>query len=326
VLTVFNHALLLLAALTHPPVPVLLALAVPLAFTLAITTLTVLHDAGHRQFSRREWPNVVAVQIAAPFGLWVSHWALKHRVHHRLSQVYPLDESTRSSSLVRLHPAAPLRPIHRWQHLYTWVLYSLAWLGELKSQLTYLRTGVVTGQEERWSTRRRIGSFAVEKTLCLLLLLPYALVLGVPSLAILMVTAMSVGSVFTALVLVVGHINVGLEPTSVAPSGREWAAHLIRTTASFSTGSRIARWVTGGMTHHLAHHLRPVAPRSEFPALHATKVAEVVAAAGLPLVEYPSFASAVCGHFYRLRDLGRPEPELASSATPFVMGQSAPAA
>jgi linoleoyl-CoA desaturase len=294
--------------------PVLVALAVPLALTLTVTTLTVLHDAGHRQFSRHEWPNVLAVQTAAPFGLWAGHWALKHRVHHRLSQVYGVDESTRSSSLVRLHPAAPLRPIHRWQHLYTWFLYSLAWLGEIKSQLTYLRTGVVTGQEGRWSPRKRIGSFAAEKALTVLILLPYAWLLGVPALAVLMVTAMTVGSVLTALVLVVGHVNVGLEPTAVAPSPAEWAAHLVKTTASFSTGSRPARWLTGGMTHHLAHHIRPVAPRSELPVLHATKVAELVAASGLPQVEYPTFASAVHGHCVRLRELGQPRSDIAPTA------------
>jgi linoleoyl-CoA desaturase len=309
VLTLLNHGLLVAVAIVQPSRPRLLLFALPLAVTLSITTLTVLHDAGHRMFSRREWPNVLAVQTAAPFGLWAAHWALKHRVHHRLSQVYPVDESTRSSSLVRLHPAAPLRPCHRWQHLYTWALYSLAWLGELKSQLTYLKTGIVTGNDEPWSTRKRVASFLAEKAIFLAILAPYGYVIGVPDLVLLLVVTMTIGSVFTALVLVVGHINIGLEPTAEAPSGREWAAHLVRTTASFSTDSNVMRWLTGGMTLHLAHHLRPVAPRRELPILHATKVAQIVAASGEPLVEYPSFSSAVVGHYRRLRDLGTPLPE-----------------
>jgi linoleoyl-CoA desaturase len=330
VLAALNHALLLTAALTRPSWPVLLLLAVPLGFTLAITTLTVLHDAGHKQFARREWPNVFAVQSAAPFGLWVAHWALKHRVHHRLSQVYPVDESTRSSSLVRLHPAAPLRPCHRWQHFYTWGMYSLAWLGEIKSQVTYLRTGVVTGNDDPWSTRKRIASFGAEKALCLALLFPYGYLLGVGGLALLLVTAMTIGSVFTALVLVVGHINVGLEPTDVAPSGREWAAHLVKTTASFSIGSRTVRWLTGGMTLHLAHHLRPTAPRRDLLALHEGKVADLVASTGLPMVVYPSFTSAIAGHYRRLRDLGQPAASVAtmsgSAADPASTTRSVPAA
>jgi hypothetical protein len=60
------------------------------------------------------------------------------------------------------------------------------------------------------------------------------------------------------------------------------------------------------MTHHLAHHLRPTAQRSELPRLEATVVAAVVAASGLPEVVYPSFLSAVRHHYVRLRELGRP--------------------
>jgi linoleoyl-CoA desaturase len=291
------------------PRPLLLvALAVPLGLTLAIATLTVLHDAGHRQFARRDWPNILAVQTAAPFGLWAGHWGLKHRVHHKLSQVYPVDEATRSASFIRLHPEAPLRPVHRYQHLYTWFFYSLAWIGELKSQLTYLSTGVVTGLDSVPPFRRRLASFLGEKALALLILLPYALALGVGHLALVMLPAMFVGSVFTALVLVVGHINVGLEPEPGTPvGGRAWAAHLVRTTASFSLHNRATRWLTGGMTHHLAHHLRPTALRSELPRLQVTTVADVVATSGLPEVVYPSFTSAVHHHYLRLRELGQPE-------------------
>ncbi|MDQ1636026.1 MAG: linoleoyl-CoA desaturase [Frankiaceae bacterium] len=320
-----NHALLIAVALLHPGFVLLMAFAVPLALTLAITTLTVLHDAGHRQFARREWPNILAVQTAAPFGLWAGHWGLKHRVHHRLSQVYPVDEATRSSSFVRLHPEAPVRPMHRYQHLYTWFFYGLAWVGELKSQLTYLRNGRVTGLDEIRPARRRLASFVVEKAMALLVLLPYALALGFGSLGLLLLATLIIGSVMTALVLVVGHINVGLEPLPGAPeNGRAWAAHLVRTTASFSLYNPVTRWLTGGMTHHLAHHLRPTALRSELPVLQATTVADVVASSGLPEVVYPSFASAVRHHYLRLWELGHPNSELSVNSDEPLSASSRP--
>ena len=146
VITTVTHGLLLLAALTQPSGPNLLALSVPLGVILATGTLTVLHDAGHQRLShRRGWLNAFAVQTAMPVALWVGHWTLKHRVHHRATAVYPVDDATHASSLVRLHPAVPLRPIHRYQHLYVWPLYGLAWAGELRSQLTDLWTGAVDG-------------------------------------------------------------------------------------------------------------------------------------------------------------------------------------
>lgn len=306
-LALLNHGMLLLIALAHPSWPWLAAAAVPLGLGLATATLTVLHDAGHRRLSRRLWVNVVAVQTAAPIGLWVEHWTLKHRVHHRVTSVYPLDDATRSSGLVRLHPSAPHRRVHRFQHVYAWALYGLAWAGELRSQLAYVRAGALAGIDAP-DRRQRARSFAVEKTVCAAVLVPYAVLLGPARLAVLLVIAMTVGSSVAAVVLVVGHVNTGLAPTSEAPEGRAaWAAHLVRTSASFSTDSRAMLWVTGGMTHHLAHHLRASAARAELPALHKTTVAEAVAAAGTPLVEYPSLRAAVQGHWRVLRELGRPD-------------------
>jgi linoleoyl-CoA desaturase len=306
VIALLNHGQLLVVALLRPAWPWLLLAALPLGLTFAIGTLTILHDAGHRRFARKEWPNVFAVQTSVPLGLWVGHWTLKHRVHHRASQVFPVDEATRSN-LVRMHPAVPLRPFHRYQHIYAWFLYGLAWIGELKSQLTYLGNGYIAGTETP-SRAERARSFLVEKVFWALMLLPYALLMGIGSLAVYLVTAMSFGSVLAAVVLVVGHINEGLEPPTEVPSQREWSRHLVRTTASFNTGSLPVRWLTGGMTHHLAHHLRPVAPRYELPVLHDTVVQNVVVSSGLPLVEYPTLTSATISHGRRLRELGRPDP------------------
>ncbi|MCW2779291.1 MAG: linoleoyl-CoA desaturase [Frankiales bacterium] len=303
---VANHAVLLVAAVLQPGYPLTVLLGVVLGVGLATGTLTVLHDAGHRMFARSAWPNVLAVQTTVPAGLWVGQWTLKHRVHHKLSQVYPVDESTRSSRFLRLHREAPLLPVHRHQHVYAWFLYGLAWVGEIKSQLTYLVTGVVTGTTTP-SAARRTGSFLVEKALWVLVLAPYAARAGVGHVVVMLVVAMTVGSLIAAVVLTVGHINLGLvaEP---GPPGREWAAHLVRTTASFSTRGRLARWGTGGMTHHLAHHLRPAALRSQLPVLHDTVVQQVVADSGVPLSEYPTLASAVRAHYRRLQELGAPAP------------------
>lgn len=303
-MTALLHLQLLMVAVLGVTGGWLLLAALPLGLTLATATLTVLHDAGHRRFSRRPWPNVLAVQSAAPVGLWTAHWTLKHLVHHRVTQVYPLDEATRSSGLIRLHPAARWRPVHRWQHLYAWGLYSLAWAGELRSQRTYLRTGAVAGTQTP-GTRQRAGSFLVEKALCAAVLLPYAVAMGIVRLGVLLLAAMTVASLAAATVLVVGHINLGIDPPQVTQTGQQWPRHQVLTSASFSTGNAAVRWLTGGMTHHLAH-LRPVAARSELPALHSTVVQDVAAQFSTPVREFATFRAAVRGHCARLRELGRP--------------------
>lgn len=304
-LAAFNHTFLLVIAFTHPADVWLLPASLMLGAGLATATLTVLHDAGHQRFSRAAWPNIFAVHSAAPVGLWVSHWTLKHRVHHRVAQVYPLDDATRASGLVRLHPAAPKWPIHRWQHWYAWLLYGLAWAGELRSQLTYLRSGRVDGTTTPHIARRLV-SFVAEKALCLLALAPYIWLLGPGRLTVLLLGSMTVASVLAAVATVVGHINLGLDPPATAPAGADWPAHLVRTTASFSTESRAVRWLTGGLTHHLAHHLRPAAPRSDLPQLHRTVITDIAHRAGLEPVAYPAIIAAIRGHTEQLRELGRP--------------------
>lgn len=317
VIAVVTHATLLFVVLANPHGFAIVLAAVPVSLAFSVGTLTVLHDAGHRMFSPRPWVNAVAVQIAAPGGLWSGHWALKHRVHHKFSQIYPYDESTHSSSALRFHQAAPVTAPLRYQHLYAWPLYCLAWVGEFRSQFNFLRTGKINGLDPS-PLRARALSFFGEKLLCAVVLSGYALALGVGRLLVLLVIMETFTSILVALALVVGHINRGLvasEDPEVA-----WAENLMLSTASFSTGSTLARWLSGGMSHHLAHHLRPVAVRSELPELHRTVVQQVAARTGLPVVEFSTFRAAVRGHRQRLQELSRSVP--ADAATPVHAGQA----
>jgi linoleoyl-CoA desaturase len=259
----------------------------------------------------------VAVQLAAPGGLWSGHWALKHRVHHKLSQIYPYDESTHSSSALRLHPSAPVTAPLRYQHHYAWGLYCLGWVGEFRSQLRFLRTGEISGLDPT-PLLVRVRSFIAEKVLCAVVLSGYALALGVGRFLVLLVFAETFTSVLAALVLVVGHINRGLVASEDPEIG--WAENLVLSTASFSTGSTLVRWLSGGLSHHLAHHLRPVAVRSELPELHRTLVQQVAIRTDLRVVEFSTFRSAVLGHRQRLRELSRSAPVVAPLAERALAG------
>lgn len=307
ILVVVIHGMLLAVALAQPPLGWLLLISIPLGLALATAVLTIEHDAGHRRFSKKLWPNIFATQTAAPVGLWVVHWTKKHQVHHKVTQVYPLDDATRASGMVRLHPCAPYWRVHRFQHYYAWLLYGLAWAGELRSQINYVKNGELAGVTPP-PRSERLKSFLLEKLLCGLVLLPYAILMGVLPLALLLVAAMTVASMFAAVVLSVGHISEGLTPGDVAPQGRrEWEANLVRTSASFNTKSHAVHWITGGLTHHLAHHLRAGVSREDLKTVHHNEVMEAADAAGLEQIEYATLTSAVIAHRNQLRALGRPD-------------------
>jgi linoleoyl-CoA desaturase len=295
------HAQLIALALVREGAVLLAGQIVLLGATLASALLSVVHDAGHCEFSTRRWVNVLAAQVAVPIGMWIGQYRVKHRVHHNQANVYGLDESTTPHPLLRVHPQSTCRPWHRFQHIYAPVLYALAWVGELKSQVRYLRTGIVGG--ETVGTRRtRATSYLAEKSLTVTILMPYVLLVGPTRFAAVGSAVLAVTSLLAGLVLLAGHFNVGLidEPDAA------FISRAFTTTAAFSTTSPWLRRLTGGLTHHHVHHLRPHAPRSTFTTLHAELIVPMATERQLPLIEFPTVTALIAGHFTRLRELGVP--------------------
>lgn len=297
--TVAVHAQLLGLAVLRPGPVIVVVQAVLLGATLASALLSVVHDAGHSEFSRRPWVNVVAAQVAVPIGLWVGQYRVKHRVHHSQSSVYAVDESTTPHPLLRVHPQARHRTWHRYQHLYAPLLYAIAWIGDLRSQVRFLHTGVA-GTTSSGTFRTRARSYLTEKALAAAVLTPYLFLAGPVRFLIVGLCVVTVASELAALVLISGHVNVGLVDAPEA----SFVGRAFNSTAAFSTTSVWMRRLTGGLTHHHVHHLRPHVPRSAFATLHADLVRAIAAEHDLPLVEFPTFGAAVAGHFRMLRQLG----------------------
>jgi linoleoyl-CoA desaturase len=297
------HGLLLTVAVVDLPVVAHAVLSVVLGLLLAIGAVTVLHDAGHRRFSRRYVPNMLATQLAVPIGLWVFQWTIKHETHHRLPASYPDDEFTTANGLLRIHPAAPARWFHRYQHLYAWPLYALVWVGDLMSQLAFLATGRAPGSARRTSVNTRVRSFVIEKLVAAAVLTPY-LALGGTRVVLVLGVAALIGGFCITTVLIVGHVNVGLTYGAPGDGRYAWRRYVVATTASFSTHNGPAAWMTGGLTHHLVHHLRPGLSRRELRDSYGALKVELEQKLGVAVVEFPSIASAVSGHYRALRNLG----------------------
>jgi linoleoyl-CoA desaturase len=188
---------------------------------------------------------------------------------------------------------------HRFQHLYAPALYAAAWLGDTRSQIRFLRTGAV-GTGHVGTVRSRASSYVAEKALVAAIALPYVLVTGPVRSLVLSAGVVASASLFAALVLMAGHVNVGL----VDDPDATFVSRAFGTTAAFATTSPWMRRLTGGLTHHHVHHLRPHLPRSTFRERHLDLVVPTALAQQLPLVEFPTLRAAVAGHFRELRRLG----------------------
>lgn len=127
-----------------------------------------------------------------------------------------------------------------------------------------------------------------------------------------MLLLLGVATVFAGLVVgcvvALGHINVGLQYAWAGSTERDWTAYVTATTASFSTGSRFMPWLTGGLTHHLAHHLRPLATRRELRNLHSRMAEGGEHRPATGIVEFETLRAALRGHGRALKRLGMPAP------------------
>jgi len=84
---------------------------------------------------------------------------------------------------------------------------------------------------------------------------------------------------------------------------KSWAYHVCLTTKNLKCGHPLFDWLTGGLNHHLAHHLLPSVPKE-----HLSKVMHIVEDTckefNYPFYTYSSFISYWQDHYTFLRDLG----------------------
>ena len=87
---------------------------------------------GHRGHARRQprfvpchaWLNHVAGYSLDALGGSSWLWRFKHNtLHHGNPNVEGVDSDISQAPFARLAPMQPLRPWHRWQHVYLWFLY-----------------------------------------------------------------------------------------------------------------------------------------------------------------------------------------------------------
>jgi linoleoyl-CoA desaturase len=84
-----------------------------------------------------------------------------------------------------------------------------------------------------------------------------------------------------------------------------WAMHQMIVTKDFSTNSKLANFLYGGFTHHVAHHLFPGVGHTYYP--YITPIIKRYAREyNLPYTSYP-FYHAVRSHFRMLKSKGTKE-------------------
>ena len=284
--------------------------AISLSFAVAALSFNVPHDGSHGSYSR--WP-ILNRATAFSFDLcgassYVWHW--KHNVmHHTFTNIAGSDADIELGALGRLSTAQPLRALHRFQHLYLWVLYGLIMF---KWQVY---------DDFHDLIRARIGDHPIPRPRGTELVLFVAGKLaflavwfGIPLLhhsfgVVLAIYAFTMFALGLEISIVFQLAHTVEEAAFALPAGsgdrvaNEWAVHQVETTVDYAHSNRALSWFVGGLNFQIEHHLFPKISHVHYSAL-APIVEQVCRENGVRYDMHPTFRAALAAHYRWLRKLG----------------------
>ncbi|HET6569508.1 MAG TPA: acyl-CoA desaturase [Rhodothermales bacterium] len=296
----------------------MLALAVLMGIGLAGIGFSVAHDALHGAYSSNPHVNRLLGLTFDLMGANGYMWKITHNViHHTYTNIPGLDEDLTVSPLIRLSPAAPLKPIHRYQHLFAFVAYSFAtlnWLFAKDFKCFMMRD--IGPYKDKVHPRAEVAMLIGTK------LFVYAYSIVIP-LLVLEITWWQFLIGFIAMHLTAGlilgvifqlaHVVEGTEfpaPEDDGTMEHVWLVHEMITTSDFAQENRWLSWYIGGLNFQIEHHLFPQVCSIHYPAIGRI-VREVAQKHGVPYNNQPTLRAAIRSHVAMLKQLGRPAPAFA---------------
>lgn len=283
-----------------------LLMVLPVAFAMLCIVLSVMHDGSHGSFSNSKVLNTMANYSLAFAGGSPVLWHQLHvRAHHDHTNVIGHDQDFESGGLIRLHPAQPKHPAHRFQRFYAWFLYgghSLRWIlvDDIKDYITH-RWPLSKAQRKTLLIEIILG-----KTwhLTSYLVIPW-LVTGSWQLALTFyVIHWVLLSVALILIFAMAHLTEVQEMPATKEKGKQdWALHQIATTVDFATKNRILSWIVGGLNFQIEHHIFPKISHTRYHLIQPV-IKEYCREHGVRYFEYPTFRAVLAGHYRHLKMLG----------------------
>jgi len=289
----------------------MLALCFVMGLGMAGVGFAVSHDALHGAYSANPKVNRIIGMSFDLMGASGYMWRITHNViHHTYTNIHGVDEDLEVSPLVRLSSGAEHRPIHRYQHLYAWFLYSLStlfwvWVKDYK----YFLAQDIGPYKNKKHPSGEIALLAASKvvhygwTIVIPLLVVnvawWQFLIGY--LAMHLTAGLILGVVFQLAHVVEGPAQVNLKPDGSVEAA--WMVHQFATTANFATDNRLLTAYVGGLNYQVEHHLFPRVCSVHYPAITGL-VREVTAKYGVPYYVQPTLWSAVRSHYRTLKRLG----------------------
>jgi len=294
-----------------PPVFWQVVESILLGGVVAAIGFNVMHDGAHGSFSKYKWVNVVAAFSLNILGGNSFMWNMKHNViHHAFTNVDGIDDDIDIQPWMRMSSTQKKYRMHKYQHLYFWILYSLLyifWIFVLDYQ-KYFKSRVGNMPLKKMSLNDHLVFWGFKLFhLFLFVGLPIYMVgftSWLTSFLIFTLVAGFVLSIVFQLAHTVEHTAFPVVNVETNKLEDEWAIHQIKTTANFATNSKVVSWLVGGLNFQIEHHLFPKISHVHYPAISKI-IKQACIEYGINYIEYPRVRYAVASHVAYLKQMGR---------------------
>ncbi len=276
--------------------------------------MVLMHDANHKSFSSNPKINKWLSKSLYLLGGFPPNWRHQHNtMHHGFTNIDGQDEDINPGPVLRLSPHKPLLKVHRFQHIYAWVLYglmTLTWVTtkDFMQLLRYKKTGIPLSNSKTYN--QLMLDLILSKVIyyVIFLLLPI-LVLPIAWYWILLFFLMM--HYVSGFILTVIFQTAHVVTTSAYPLpddngniDNNWAIHQLLTTTDYAPKSKIFSWMIGGLNYQIEHHLFP-----NISHVHYKNLSRFVKATAekydLPYYVKRTFFTAVSDHYKMLKILGQ---------------------
>jgi len=312
----FVPYLVLVTGLAHMSIWLFYGLWLLMGLGIVGIGTSVMHDSNHGAYSDNKALNNILGGVLNVLGGYAPNWKIQHNIlHHTYTNIEGLDEDIDAGKGLRMTPERPLKPHHKYQHIYAWGLYclmNLYWIvaKDYKLLFRYAKNGLL--QKQKLTLRRAVIELSLLKVLYVgyIIVLPimfsgfawYHVVAGIVAMHI--VAGFSLAAIFQPAHVV--ETSDYSAPNDERKMENNWAIHQVMNTADFAPDNKLVCWFIGGLNFQIEHHLFPHICHVHYPKI-AKIVASVAAEYDLPYQVMPTFRSALIAHGKMLKKLGNEE-------------------
>ncbi|WP_258102987.1 acyl-CoA desaturase [Marinoscillum sp. MHG1-6] len=279
---------------------------------IALVCVNVGHDAIHGAYSKKQWVKTLLSHTFNINGASAYMWKISHNhAHHSYTNIHGHDEDICPGDFLRISPTTELRKIHKGQHIYAFFTYTLATLSWV-----FAKDFIQFFQNKIHNYDGKAHPFREYFLLFFYKILNYSVYLGLP----LLVMPYSWGHVIAGYLIMhaISGFYLGITfmlahaveevqfplPDSDGVIADDWVIHQLQTTANFSSGSKVASFLSGGLNQQVEHHLFANICSVHYPALSKI-VRKTCDEYKVPYISLPSFWAALGSHYRFLKKLGR---------------------